>query len=308
MTGDGGAGEAVGLRDLEPAMVARMVGELPDEQLRELLRGEARRAALDEVFRRFPDFVNTGSIRNVDAVVEWLITGAGDPDRYLLLIEHGACHTTRDLDAEPRVTFELDGLDFLKLVTGNADPAVLFLSGALQLRGDQLFAVELASYFRIPTPEGDQRAASGLDPGRPDASAIARVVADAPDQQLRAAMRSPMRELILDEVFRRFPEYVDSSKLDGVAGAMEWKITGRADGRYDRYLVAIEHGEVRAGRDLDARPRATMRLDGVDFLKLVTGNASPTMSFLKGRLRLKGDLVFAAQLPRVFRIPSRRPR
>ncbi|MDX6666908.1 MAG: hypothetical protein QOK04_288 [Solirubrobacteraceae bacterium] len=306
MSGDGGAGEPVGLRDLEPAVVARMVAELPDEQLRELLRGEARRAALDEVFRRFPEFVDTASIRDVEAVVEWVITGAGQADRYVLLIEHGACRTSKDLDAEPRVTFELEGLDFLKLVTGNADPAVLFLSGALRLRGDELFAVELGSYFRIPTVEGDQRAASGLDPGRPDASEIARVVADAPDEQLRAAMRSQIRELILDEVFRRFPEYVDPSKLDGIAGAMEWKVTGRADGRYDRYVVAIEHGEVRAGRDLDARPRATMRLDGVDFLKLVTGNASPTMSFLRGRLRLKGDLVFAAQLPRVFRIPSAR--
>jgi putative sterol carrier protein len=304
MSADSGAGEAVGLRDLEPAMVARMVAELPDEQLRELLRGGARSAALDEVFRRFPEFLNPAATRDVDAVAEWLITGAGDTDRYLLVIERGTCRTGRGLDAEPRVTFELDGVDFLKLVTGNADPAVLFLSGALRLRGDQLFAVELASYFRIPTAEGDQGAASGLDPGRPDASEIARAVADAPDQQLRAAMRSQIRELILDEVFRRFPEYVDSSKLDGIAGAMEWKITGRADGRYDRYLVAIEQGEVRAGRDLDVRPRATMRLDGVDFLKLVTGNASPTMSFLRGRLRLKGDLVFAAQLPRVFRIPS----
>ena len=304
MSGNSGAGGAVGLQDLEPAVVARMVAELPDEQLRELLRGAARGAGLDEVFRRFPEFVNSDSIRNVEAVVEWLITGAGDADRYLLVIERGTCRTGRDLGAEPRVTFELDGLDFLKLVPGNADPAVLFLSGALQLRGDQLFAVELASYFRIPTAQGDQGAASGLDPSRPDASEIARAVGSAPDRQLRAAMRSPIRELILDEVFRRFPEYVDPSKLDGVAGAMEWKITGRADGRYDRYVVAIEQGEVRTGRDLDARPRATMRLDGVDFLKLVTGNASPTMSFLRGRLRLKGDLVFAAQLPRVFRIPG----
>jgi putative sterol carrier protein len=306
MSGDAGAGGAAGLRDLEPAMVARLVAELPEDQLRELLRGEARSAALGEVFRRFPEFVNTASIREVEAVVEWLITGDGDTDRYLLVIERGTCRTARDLDAEPRVTFELDGLDFLKLVTGNADPAVLFLSGALRLRGDELFAVELASYFRIPTKDGEQRAASGLDPGRPDASEIARVVAAAPDEQLRVAMRSQMRELILDEVFRRFPEYVDASKLDGIAGAMAWKITGRPDGRYDRYVVAIERGEVRAGRDLDVRPRMTIRLDGVDFLKLVTGNASPTMSFLKGRLRVKGDLVFAAQLPRLFRIPGQR--
>lgn len=304
MTEGDGAGGAVGLRDLEPAMVARLVSELPEQQLREMLQGEARTAALDEVFRRFPEFVEEARIRDVDAVVEWLITGPGGADRYVLVIESGACRTVRDLAAEPRVTFELDALDFLKLVTGNAEPAVMFLSGALGLRGDQLFAVEMASYFRIPTADGAARAAHSVDPALPDAAEIARVVRDTPDEQLREAMRGEIRELVLDEVFRRFPEHADATRAKGMSGAMEWKITGRADGGYDRYVVAIEHGEVRAGRDVDARPRAVMRLDGVDFLRLVTGNASPTMSFLRGKLRLKGDLAFAAQLPRVFRIPG----
>jgi putative sterol carrier protein len=45
-------------------------------------------------------------------------------------------------------------------------------------------------------------------------------------------------------------------------------------------------------------------MDGVDFLKLVTGNANPTMSFIRGRLKVGGDLVFAAQLPGIFRTPT----
>jgi putative sterol carrier protein len=299
------AADVIALHELAPAAVARAIAVLPEGQLREMLRGDARAAVLDEIFRRFPEYIDPARIGDVEAVIEWRIADGGSAARYAIVIERGACHAHRDLPADPRVTFELGALDFLRLVTGNVAPGVLFLSGRLRLRGDELFAVELAGYFRIPTADGaDQRAHDAIDPARADAREVAGVVRDAPDDRLRAAMRGEIRELILDEVFRRFPEYVDDAKIAGARGAIEWKITGRPDGRYDRYLVAFEHGEVRTGRDLDAKPRLTIRLDGVDFLKLATGNANPTMSFIRGRLRLKGDVAFAAQLPGLFRIPS----
>jgi putative sterol carrier protein len=51
-------------------------------------------------------------------------------------------------------------------------------------------------------------------------------------------------------------------------------------------------------------PRATIVMDGADFLKLVTGNSNPVMAFITGKLKIRGDLGFAAQLPGLFRIPS----
>jgi putative sterol carrier protein len=86
--------------------------------------------------------------------------------------------------------------------------------------------------------------------------------------------------------------------------AIGFKITGREDGEADRYRVLISGGEVRAGRDLDVDPEVTIVMDGVAFLKLVTGNANPVMSFLGGKMKIRGDLAFAAQIPSLFRIPS----
>ena len=96
-----------------------------------------------------------------------------------------------------------------------------------------------------------------------------------------------------------------SSPAPGVGdAAIGFKITGREDGDADRYRVLISGGEVRAGRDLDVDPRVTIVIDGVAFLKLVTGNSNPVMSFLSGKLKIKGDLGYAAQIPGMFRIPS----
>jgi putative sterol carrier protein len=47
----------------------------------------------------------------------------------------------------------------------------------------------------------------------------------------------------------------------------------------------------------------TLVVDPVNFLKLVTGNANGPELFLRRKLRIKGDLIFAAQVPGLFTIP-----
>ena len=50
-------------------------------------------------------------------------------------------------------------------------------------------------------------------------------------------------------------------------------------------------------------PRVTLTTDGVDFLKLVTGNVSGPKLFMTGRLKVEGDLMFAAGAAALFRLP-----
>ena len=290
--------------DLEPAALAQLVAELPEETMRELLTAEAIGPALDLVIARFPEFVDAERTKGVRSAVGWIITGGDRPDRFIVAFDDGMVRAGRDLDNEPRVTLELDAVDFLRLATGNADPTTLFLLGRLTLTGEQLFAIEMASFLRIPGAEGETAADRVLDPGAVDATRIAAVVRDAPDKALRRGMEGEIRELILDEIFRRFPEYFRRGPLDSSEVALAFKITGRADGSADRYRVLIRDGEVTAGRDLDVDPRVTIVMDGVDFLKLVTGNSNPVMSFITGKLKVRGDLGFAAQIPGLFRIPS----
>jgi putative sterol carrier protein len=290
--------------ELDPADVARAIGEVPEELLRELLGDEALAAATDEIIRRFPDYVDAARTAGVTAAVSWVITGKGTRERFVVLFDDGRVSAGRELEAEPRVTLELEGVDFLRLVTGNADPATMFLSGRLGLTGDELFAVEMASFLSIPGADGTASVERALDPGRVDATEIARVVQSAPDEALRAGMRGGIRELILDEIFRRFPDYAQRHRVADLDAVIGFKITGRADGGADRYRVVIRDGGITAGRELDADPRLTIVCDGADFLRLVTGNSNPVMGFITGKLKIKGDLAFAAQIPTLFRIPS----
>jgi putative sterol carrier protein len=298
-------GELLDLGSVDVAEVATAVRETPDETLREALQGDARGVVLGEIFRRFPAYVDQSRLNGVEAAVEWRITDGEEVERYITVFSGGACTVGRDLEAEPRVTFTLDPVDFVRLVTGNGNPATMFLGGRLDLEGDRLFALEMAGFLRIPGNDGEPSAAAGVvDPSRADAIEIARVVGQTDDETLARGMQGEIRDLILDEIFRRMPEHAHGSLIHDLDGVIGFKITGPGEGEADRFKVALGNGTISAGRDVEGEPRVTIVTDAVTFLKLATGNANPQMSFLTGKIRLKGDIIFAARIPGLFRIPS----
>lgn len=134
-----------------------------------------------------------------------------------------------------------------------------------------------------------------------DTETLARIVRSTPPDQLREGLRVN-RDALLGEVFRRMPERL-SEEGRRQRGVVKFKITGREDGGADRWFLILEGGTARTHRDLDLPARATITLDALTFLQLVTGNANPVELFVRRRLRVRGDLLFASRLPSLMTIP-----
>ena len=128
-----------------------------------------------------------------------------------------------------------------------------------------------------------------------DPAQFARVVAETPDDQLEQGMLSENRGMVLDEIFKQMEEHFDA--------VVHFKILDRPDGGYDHYRVEIAGGACRVSKDPEGPARVTFRVAPVDFLKLVTGNAAGPQMFMTGRLRIEGDLMFAARVQGFFEIP-----
>jgi putative sterol carrier protein len=271
--------------------IRELLAQVDHDELRANLTPAIEREILDELFGRFPEHLHATGVTDTFA---WEV---GDR-RWVVRIDGGAA-TVAESDDEARVTLALDTVDLLGLVTGTADPATLFFTGRLVLSGDEAHVLELARYFRAPTATGE------LDPTRVDVQRMVGVLADVPEKALRKRLAGGMREPVLSEVFARFPEYLHLERAQELDVTMTWTLTGRADGDADRWLVHIDHGACHVSRDPPEDPRVTIRMDAADFLKLVTGNLNPMFAFVRGRLKVKGDVAFAATLPRLFRIPSR---
>jgi putative sterol carrier protein len=139
--------------------------------------------------------------------------------------------------------------------------------------------------------------------GSVDPAEFARSIATTPDEQLAEGLRGDLRGPILDEIFRRMEEHFRADKAQGVDAVVRFDIGGRADGGTDSYEATIRDATCRVSTELVAAPRVTIATDGVNFLKLVTGNTSGPELFMTGKLRVEGDLMFAATVTGLFTVP-----
>jgi hypothetical protein len=141
------------------------------------------------------------------------------------------------------------------------------------------------------------------------ADRVTRMVHEAPEERLVRLMRGPARRPILEGVFWGMPQRLDARRASGVDATVLWRIGGRPDGGTDDFRLLISGGTARTARGASEdsiRPVLTMKIDGVDFLKLITGELDPVRGYLGGRIELAGDIMFAAKLGGMFRMPKAR--
>jgi putative sterol carrier protein len=137
------------------------------------------------------------------------------------------------------------------------------------------------------------------------ADGFARLIRRSSPDGIERVMRTPVRRAVLDAIFWQMPKHFDRRQAAGVEATIEWRITGRADGVVDTYQVTIADGQCRAKRGSElASPQVKITVDAAEFLRLATGNSDPMQGYFKGRIKLAGDLMLAAKLLQLFRIPS----
>jgi hypothetical protein len=137
------------------------------------------------------------------------------------------------------------------------------------------------------------------------AEALAWWVRRTADQRLQSVMRSPLRGVLLWLIFRTVRQRAQPAAR--VNAIVEFQISGRRDGGVDCYRLALTGGRGRRSRRAGQRPAVTLELEPVAFLRLVGGTASPQRLLLARKLKLRGDLMLALDLPTALRLPRSRP-
>jgi putative sterol carrier protein len=137
-----------------------------------------------------------------------------------------------------------------------------------------------------------------------DAATLARLARRTPDSVLRAATIPPIRTLVIGEIFRRMPSQLKPSAAPPDT-VIRWDI-GDSD-RLETWFLVFEEGSCRTTtRPPEGKPRTTLTASAHDFLRLAAGAELPMAMFQSGRIRISGDLFFAAQLQGMFEIPTAR--
>jgi putative sterol carrier protein len=153
----------------------------------------------------------------------------------------------------------------------------------------------------------EQAASDGqaIDTSQIDANELAKNLSGVSDEQLAELMSGPMRAQILTEIFNRMEEHFRADAAGDTDAVIHWRIGGGPDGGHDEYETVIKGGACQVHEGFESEgARVTFTVGGADFLRLVTGNAAGPMLFMSGKLKIEGDMMFAARAASLFTIPS----
>ena len=292
--------------DVDPEALVAAVRATTDEELLELVsRDEIRPAAVEGILARLHEFAVAERLADLRGVVRFDLERRGTLlERHGIAFDGGRMTLRPGLsDVEPTdVVLRTSLLRFVRIVSGERNAGLEYLSGKLDIDGDALLALAVGGIFRVP---GTGEVA--VDPTALDPVDVATALAEVRSDHLNKVMTSGFRSIVLGEIFRRLPEYVNPRKAAKVELTIGFRLLGNPSGDVERYVVRVTGGAatVAAGDEGEQRD-ATVTCEAHDYLRLATGHLNPVTGVLKGQLKVRGDKAKALQLSSVIDIPQPR--
>ncbi|MGC4807992.1 SCP2 sterol-binding domain-containing protein [Micromonospora sp. DT233] len=135
-----------------PKEFAQLVKSTPDSKIAEVMSSDVRGKVLGEVFSRMPSMFRADRAGSTNAVIHWNITGRpdGGTDTYEVVIADGTCVVNDPPQHDPKLSLTMGPVEFLKIVSGGANPVMMFMTGKLKAKGDLGLAANIANLFNIP--------------------------------------------------------------------------------------------------------------------------------------------------------------
>jgi putative sterol carrier protein len=302
--------DADGVRDVLTAtgaedLVASIRAASDDDLLALVGRHEIRPVAVEVILARLHEYAVPERLALLHGVVRFDLERQGRLlERHGIELRGGDIVPRPDLsgDAPVDVVLTTHVVRFLRLVSGELNAGLEYLAGTLDIEGDADLAIGVGGIFRVP---GTGQVA--MDPTQLDPVDVATVLRTVPAGHLRKVMASGFRPVVLDEIFRRLPEFLNERKARGVRLTVAFRLLGNPSGEIERYVVHVHDGVATVDRGESGDDRdATVTCEAADYLRLATGHLSPVMGVLKGQLKVRGDKGKALQLSSILDIPAPR--
>jgi putative sterol carrier protein len=130
---------------------------------------------------------------------------------------------------------------------------------------------------------------------------FAELVRNASDSELEGGIRSAGIETVLDRIFEGMQQRFLPDKAEGLDVEVQWVVTDQ--GNEYPYRVSIKGGSCTAERGRTDAPKVSFTLGLVPFLRLIAGQENGVQLFMKGALKVAGDLLFSQRVQTFFATP-----
>jgi putative sterol carrier protein len=93
------------------------------------------------------------------------------------------------------------------------------------------------------------------------------------------------------------PERFVASASKGVHAVFQFELSG--DGG-STFHVSVDDGTMAVHDGAAASPSTTIKMNSEDYVQMVNGKLSGTMAFMKGKLKVTGNVMLAQKMQNIF--------
>ncbi len=101
-----------------------------------------------ETFDQMPSRFRSDRAGATSAVIQYDVGGEGG-GTWHVVIKDATCAVNEGAATGPNLTIQVGAQDWLDMVSGKAQPQMLFMSGKLKIKGDMGLAMKLGSMFQM---------------------------------------------------------------------------------------------------------------------------------------------------------------
>lgn len=127
---------------------------------------------------------------------------------------------------------------------------------------------------------------------------LAEGIKDKSDEEIISLIQTTLGSVAqgLDTIFEGMAAALDPAKAQDCVVCYEIKEGDTAHA----YTMTVKDKTATVSKGLVDDARVTITQSAPDFLRLVSGQLDGMQAFMQGKLKLKGDMMFAAQVPNMF--------
>ena len=107
-------------------------------------------------------------------------------------------------------------------------------------------------------------------------------------------------EILFNEIRKRVYDHPDLVKK--IKGIFEWNVTkgGKTAGQWTVDLMRGA-GSVTVGPCTQSKPDCSITVDDDDLASIASGKSNPQQLFMKGKLKVKGNIMLTTKLAQLFK-------
>ncbi len=99
------------------------------------------------------------------------------------------------------------------------------------------------------------------------------------------------------EYFDTLDQRFQPEGAKNLQAVFQFELSGDGGGTYH---ILVDNGTMKVVEGAHATPTATIKMTGEDYVKMVNGKINGTMAFMKGQMKVTGNMLLAQKMQAMF--------